>query len=85
MIYGKDYWDRVINFQALVDSGTISPNDLELFYWANTPEEAFAYLQADLTKHHLEPQGPREKNSDIMKTEDVKRESGARDQWVSEL
>ena len=45
VIYGKDYWDRVINFQALVDSGTISPKDLELFHWANTPEEAFAYLQ----------------------------------------
>ena len=47
VIYGKDYWDRVINFQALVDSGTISPNDLELFHWASTPEEAFTYLRED--------------------------------------
>src|SRR5580704_7760627 len=68
VIYGKDYWDRVINFQALVDSGTISPDDLNLFHWANTPEEAFAYLQADLTKHHLEPPGPRDKSVDLTKS-----------------
>ncbi len=68
VIYGKDYWDRVINFQALVDSGTISPKDLDLFHWANSPEEAFEYLRADLTRHHLEPQMTAEKEPDIMKT-----------------
>ena len=68
VVYGKDYWDRVINFQAFVDAGTISPKDLELFFWANTPEEAFEYLRADLTKHHLEPQTVRDKGPDIAKT-----------------
>jgi hypothetical protein len=68
VIYGKDYWDRVINFQALVDAGTISPKDLDLFHWANTPEEAFECLRNDLTKHHLEPQPTAEKEPDIMKT-----------------
>ncbi len=29
IVYGKDYWDRVVNFDALVQSGTISPRDLE--------------------------------------------------------
>ena len=68
MIYGKDYWDRVINFQALVDSGTISPKDLELFHWANTPEEAFEYLAADLTRYHLDQANTREKEPEIAKT-----------------
>ncbi len=68
VIYGKDYWDKVINFQALVDSGTISPNDLNLFHWANTPEEAFEYLYADLTRHHLERPPTQEKDPDILKT-----------------
>jgi uncharacterized protein (TIGR00730 family) len=68
VIYGKDYWDRVINFQALVDSGTISPNDLELFHWASTPEDAFAYLREDLTRHHLDSQPPRDKLVDLTKT-----------------
>jgi uncharacterized protein (TIGR00730 family) len=68
VIYGKDYWDRVINFQALVDAGTISPKDLELFHWANTPEEAFECVRTDLTKHHLEPTFTRDKEPDIAKT-----------------
>ena len=68
VVYGKDYWDRVINFHALVDAGTISPKDLDLFHWANSPEEAFACLRDDLTKHHLEPQVVREKEPDITKT-----------------
>jgi uncharacterized protein (TIGR00730 family) len=68
VVYGKAYWDRVINFQALVDSGTISPDDLNLFNWANTPEEAFECLRRDLTTHHLEPPHSREKEPDITKT-----------------
>jgi uncharacterized protein (TIGR00730 family) len=68
VVYGKDYWDRVINFQALVDAGTISPKDLQLFHWANTPEEAFEYLRADLTTHHMEQWGPRDKEPEIAKT-----------------
>jgi uncharacterized protein (TIGR00730 family) len=68
VIYGKDYWDRVINFQALVDSGTISPDDFKLFHWANTPEEAFDCLKEDLTKHHLESPPYQDKTVDLTKT-----------------
>jgi len=66
VVYGKAYWDRVVNFEALVDSGTISPQDLELFHWANTPEEAFKCLKEDLTRHHLQP--GRRRGPDIAKT-----------------
>ena len=59
----------MINFQALVDAGVISPDDLNLFHWANTPEEAFEYLKEDLTTHHLEPPHfTHEKEVDIAKT-----------------
>ncbi|MDR3746913.1 MAG: TIGR00730 family Rossman fold protein [Acidobacteriota bacterium] len=68
VVYGKEYWDRVINFQALVDAGTISPQDLNLFHWANSPEEAFEHLRAELTEHHLEPVNTREKEPEIAKT-----------------
>jgi len=68
VVYGKDYWDRVINFQALVDAGTISPKDLQLFHWANTSEEAFEYLRADLTTHHMEQWSPRDQEPEIAKT-----------------
>ena len=68
VVYGKKYWNRVINFQALVDAGTISPKDLELFHFSDTPEEAFQHLQKDLTRHHLEQGNTRDKEPEIAKT-----------------
>src|SRR5467141_538369 len=53
VIYGSEYWNRVINFQALADSGTISPQDMELFKMVDSPEEGFEYLRDGLTKYHL--------------------------------
>src|SRR5215813_1758549 len=48
VVYGKDYWSRVVNFEALIDAGTISPEDMDLIHWADTPEEAFAILRDEL-------------------------------------
>jgi len=56
LIYGKDYWNRVLNLDALVESGTISPEDKELFSYVDTPEEGFEALKEGLTKYHLQPQ-----------------------------
>src|SRR5580698_3550382 len=53
LIYGSEYWNRIINFQAFVDAGTVSPQDMNLFHFANTPEEGFEFLRAGLTKYHL--------------------------------
>ena len=39
VIYGSEYWNRIINFQAFVDAGTISPEDLDLFKLVDTPED----------------------------------------------
>jgi uncharacterized protein (TIGR00730 family) len=49
VLYGKKYWDQVINFDALLKHNTISKEDLRLFRFADTPEEAFAYLKKELT------------------------------------
>jgi hypothetical protein len=68
IVYGKDYWDRVINFEALVESGTISPRDLDLFQFASSPQEAFGFLRAHLELHHLEQPNHREKEPEIAKT-----------------
>lgn len=40
LIFGRKFWSRVINFDALVDEGTISPEDVELFEYVETAEEA---------------------------------------------
>jgi uncharacterized protein (TIGR00730 family) len=56
IVYGKEYWNRVLNLNVMLDSGAISPEDLKLFSFADTPEEAFASLKEDLTRYHLQPQ-----------------------------
>jgi uncharacterized protein (TIGR00730 family) len=53
IIYGSEYWNKIINFQAFVDAGTVSPQDLDLFKIADNPEEAFEFLRAGLTSYHL--------------------------------
>ena len=42
LLFGKEYWDRVINFGAMADEGVINHADLELFRWVETAEEAWA-------------------------------------------
>ena len=67
VIYGREYWKNVLNLQVLVDSGTISPNDLDLFCMCDTPQEAFTYLRDGLTRYHLGAPQPR-RAPDIAKT-----------------
>ena len=71
IIYGSEYWNKIINFQAFVDAGTISPPDLELFKIVDNPEEAFEFLRDGLTKYHLGGAAPKNKNQvlpEIAKT-----------------
>jgi hypothetical protein len=58
----------MINFQALADSGTISPEDLNQFRMVDSPEEGFAVLRDGLTKYHLGPQPRRGGAPEIAKT-----------------
>jgi uncharacterized protein (TIGR00730 family) len=53
VIYGSTYWKKVFNLEALVDAGTISPKDIELFQFADTPEQAFELLRQGLTENYL--------------------------------
>ncbi len=42
-----------MNLDTLVDAGTISPKDFELFQFADTPEQAFEILRKGLTENFL--------------------------------
>ena len=40
LLFGREFWERIINWEALADAGTISPQDLDLFRYAESAEEA---------------------------------------------
>ena len=45
LLVGKEFWDNVVNFQALVDEGVVSERDLSIFHYVETAEEAWAFVQ----------------------------------------
>ena len=45
LLFGRDYWTKVVDFQALVDEGMISPNDLDLIHWCEVATEAWDFVQ----------------------------------------
>ncbi len=60
VVYVSAYWKSVINLEILAEKGAIALSDLELFQFADTPEEAFAILKKGLTENHLESEYERE-------------------------
>ena len=44
ILFGRDYWSKVIDFQFLADSGVIADHHLDLFTYAETPEEAWQQI-----------------------------------------
>ena len=53
VLYGKEFWDDLLNLDALVRWGTISREDLDLFHVSSSPEEAFEYLKSELHRLYL--------------------------------
>jgi uncharacterized protein (TIGR00730 family) len=53
VLYGEEYWKKVINFKYMVDNLVIDDDDLELFHFSNSPQEAFEYLRDKLTETFL--------------------------------
>jgi uncharacterized protein (TIGR00730 family) len=56
VVYGSEYWKKVLDFQWLIDTGAISPGDVNLFQFADTPEQAFELLKQGLITNFLEPE-----------------------------
>ena len=45
VFFGKEFWQRVVGFEALVEEGVIAPRDLELFHFVDTAEEAWEHVR----------------------------------------
>lgn len=50
VIYGSEYWNKVINLEAMVKYGTISKADLDLVRFCDSVDEAFTYMKDELTE-----------------------------------
>ena len=46
LLFGREFWTRVVDFEALADEGVISPSDLNLLTWVETAEEAWHAVQS---------------------------------------
>lgn len=53
VLYGKEFWNEVVNFKALLEWGVISREDLDLFKVLDTVEETRDYLISELTNYYL--------------------------------
>ncbi len=45
ILFGVNYWKRLVNFEVLVEEGAISPEDLEMFHITDSPEEAWNLIR----------------------------------------
>jgi len=53
LIYGRKYWDDVLNWRAMVRWGTINEEEYKLLQFADTVDEAFDRIRAGLEKYHM--------------------------------
>jgi len=53
LIYGRDYWDQVLNWKTMMRAGTISEHEYSLLRFADTVEDAFLQVRTVLEQHHM--------------------------------
>jgi len=58
LLFGKEFWTKVVNFEALVDEGVIAPHDLDIFHWCEDAKEAWNFVESFYEDH---PAPPRER------------------------
>src|SRR5208337_2091898 len=54
LIYGRKYWNEVLNLKGMLRWGTISQSDFDQLQYADTVDEAFDKIRAGLEKYHMQ-------------------------------
>jgi len=54
LIYGRKYWDELLNWKAMVRWGTINEDEYKMLQFADTVDEAFDHIRAGLEKYHMD-------------------------------
>jgi uncharacterized protein (TIGR00730 family) len=62
-LYGREYWEAILDLKPMDEWGAISPADLDLLKWVDTPDEAFGQLRAHLMTFHLVPETAQEEQA----------------------
>ena len=57
VLFGSEYWDEVINFDAFVRWGTVSAEELQVFYKTDSVDDAYKYLTGKLEALYTVPEG----------------------------
>ncbi len=57
VLFGKKYWDEIVNFEALIRYGSISPEDLNLFHQTDSVDDAYNFVVARLSEYALDERG----------------------------
>jgi hypothetical protein len=57
VLFGTEFWDKVINFDALAEHGTISPEDIELMFRTDSVDEAYDWIVRQLAEKALSEPG----------------------------
>jgi uncharacterized protein (TIGR00730 family) len=55
LLFGRDFWTRMVNFEGLVEEGVIAPHDLDLIHWCEDADEAWEFVRSF---YDWEPEAP---------------------------
>jgi hypothetical protein len=53
VLYGTDYWMKMINFREMIRLDVISEEDMNIFKFCDSPVETFEYLKEEIAKNVL--------------------------------
>ncbi|HEV8482007.1 MAG TPA: LOG family protein [Blastocatellia bacterium] len=57
VLFGREFWDEILNFDALVKWGVVGPSDLKIFHKTDSVDDAYQYLSSKLEELYLSPKG----------------------------